>query len=60
MANDLTARGFQRRGPAVGGEVMLGREPAHVADLAQQLGSQHRADPKQPDQAGLGLGSPPR
>jgi hypothetical protein len=31
----------------VRGEVVLGRETAHVADLAQQIGGQHRADPEE-------------
>jgi len=29
---------------------------ANVADLAKEPGRQHRPDPKQPDQAGVGLG----
>ena len=34
MADDLAAGGLQRGGAGVGGEVVLGREPADVADLA--------------------------
>jgi hypothetical protein len=40
----------------VGGEVVLGGEPADVADLTQERGGQHRPDPEQPEQAGVGLG----
>jgi hypothetical protein len=46
MAHDVPAGGRQRRGAGVGGEVMLGRKATHVADLTQQLGGQHRTDPK--------------
>jgi hypothetical protein len=35
MANDLYAGGLQRRGAGVGGEVVLGRKPTRIADLAQ-------------------------
>jgi hypothetical protein len=34
---------------------MLGREATHVADLAQELGGQNRADPKQLDEGGRRL-----
>jgi hypothetical protein len=37
--------------------MMLGREPADVADLTQERGRQHRPDAEQLDQAGLGLGN---
>jgi hypothetical protein len=36
--------------------VVLAGEPADVADLSQQFGGQHWADPEQLQQAGLGLG----
>jgi hypothetical protein len=36
--------------------MMLGREPADVADLAEERGGQHRPHPKQRQQAGVGLG----
>jgi hypothetical protein len=39
----------------MGGEVVLGREAADVADLAEQLGCQHRANAEQLHQAGLRL-----
>jgi hypothetical protein len=35
--------------------VVLAGEPADVADLAEHLGGQHRADPEQLHQAALGL-----
>ena len=47
MGDDLAAGGLDRGGAGVGSEVMLGREPADVTDLAQQLGGQNRADPEQ-------------
>jgi hypothetical protein len=40
----------------VGGEAVLGREPTDVADLAKELGGQHRPDAEQLEQAGLGPG----
>ena len=39
----------------MGSEVMLGREPANVADLAEKPGRQHRPHPEPPEQAGVGL-----
>jgi hypothetical protein len=56
MPDDLAAGGLQWGGAGVGGEVVLGREAADVADLAKEPGRQHRPDPEQPDQAGVGLG----
>jgi hypothetical protein len=56
MADHLTAGGLQRRGAGMGGEVMLAGKPTDVADLAQEPGGQHRANPEQLDQAAPGLG----
>ena len=39
----------------MGSEVMLGREPANVADLAEKPGGHHRPHPEPPEQAGVGL-----
>jgi hypothetical protein len=57
VADDLAAGGLQQRGADVGGEVVFGWEPADVADLAEEGGGQHRSDPEQPEQAGVGLGN---
>ena len=49
MTDDLTAGGLQRGGAGMGGEVVLGREPADVADLAKECGGQRNpmaADPE--------------
>jgi hypothetical protein len=40
----------------MGGKVMPAREPTDVTDLAQERGRQHRPDPEQLQQAGVGLG----
>jgi hypothetical protein len=56
VAHHLTAGGLQRRGAGVRGEMVLGREPTHIPDLAEQFGGQHRTDAEQLHQAGLGLG----
>jgi hypothetical protein len=56
MANHLAAGGLQRRGAGVGGEVVLAREPTDVTDLTEEPGGQHRPDPKQLHQAGVGPG----
>jgi hypothetical protein len=70
VADDLAAGGLDRSGAGVGGEVVLGREPSDVADLAQQLGGQDGADAEQLGEGGrrpgdghleavLGCGDPP-
>jgi hypothetical protein len=39
--------GLVRLEVLIGGEVVLGREPADVADLAEERGCQHRPDSEQ-------------
>jgi hypothetical protein len=56
VADDLAAGGLDRGGAVVGREVVLGREATHVADLAQELGGQNRADAEQLDEGGRRLG----
>ena len=49
VANDLAAGSLQRGGAGMGGGVVLGREPADVADLAKECGGQRNpmaADPE--------------
>jgi hypothetical protein len=55
MSDDLAAGGLQWGGAGVGSEMVLGGEPADVADLAEEGGGQHRPDPEQLQQAGVGL-----
>ena len=53
---DLLAGGDIERGSAVvGGEVILGRETADVADLGEDPPGDDRADPEQPSQAGAAV-----
>jgi hypothetical protein len=56
VADDLAAGGLQGGGAGVGGEVVLAGEPADIANLTQEGGGQHRPDPEQLQQAGVGLG----
>ena len=56
VADDLAAGGLQGGGAGVGSEVVLAGEPTDVADLAEEGGDQHRPDPEQLQQAGVGAG----
>ena len=48
MTDDLAAGGLQRGGPGVGGEMVLGREPADVADLTQEVAASTGPTPNSP------------
>jgi hypothetical protein len=51
------ARGhLDRRGPVISSKVVPAGEPGHLADIADDGGSDDRADPEQPGQAGPGRG----
>jgi hypothetical protein len=55
---DLARAGghLDRRGPVVRGEGVPAAEAGHIADVADDGGSDDRADPEQPGQAGPGRG----
>ena len=50
----LAGGDLDRRGPVAGGEGVPAAEAGHVADVADDSGSDNRAGPEQPGQAGPG------